>query len=132
MGKPITIKNLGVCYAFPDLCWTTLPLVGKVPVPYTNIGQLSDVEDTADSVKVNGESVVTSNSSISSTTGDEAGVEKGLISEEIGGKVEFVSYSMTVKAEGHYVVRLGDITTQNDGNAVGTVLGGFPTVLVGG
>jgi hypothetical protein len=37
-----------------------------------------------------------------------------------------------VKANGKGIVRLGDSTTQNNQNAVGTVLGGLPTVLVGG
>jgi hypothetical protein len=37
-----------------------------------------------------------------------------------------------VFANGNAVVRLGDPTDQNNGNAVGKVLGGFPKVLVGG
>jgi hypothetical protein len=49
-----------------------------------------------------------------------------------GGKVEFATFSLTVKAEGSNVVRMFDTTKQNNGNAVGQVLGGVPNVLVGG
>jgi hypothetical protein len=65
--------------------------------------------------------------SIGSTTGDAAG-QPGTTS----GPVEFASYSATVKAAGSEVVRMFDQTKQNNGNAVGIVLGGFPKVLVGG
>lgn len=47
------------------------------------------------------------------------------------GEVKFVSFSQTVFAVSGNVVRQGDSTTQNKGNASGTVLGGLPTVLVG-
>ena len=134
MTKPVTVKGNGICFAFPNVCWTPAPIPsGKVPIPYPSIGQLEDAESCAESVLINGKPIVTSNSSISSTTGDEAGTAGGgIISSSQGGKVEFITFSMTVKAEDGHVVRFGDQTTQNDGNAVGTVLGGDPTVLVGG
>lgn len=129
MGQPITTKGQGICFAFPDVCLTPAPpSPSPVPVPYPNIGQLSDASGTASSVKAGGSEVVTSASEIPTTTGDEAGSSHPTIQ----GKVQFVSFSMTVKAEGNNIVRMFDTTTQNAGNAVGQVLGGFPTVLVGG
>lgn len=134
MSKPITVKGNGVCFAFPDVCWTPAPVPsGRLPIPYPNIGQLSEAQSCAESVLINGKPIVTSSSQIPTTTGDEAGsAGGGIISGKQKGKVEFITYSLTVTAEGGHVVRLGDQTQQNDGNCVGTVLGGDPTVLVGG
>jgi hypothetical protein len=89
---------------------------------------LSDATGTASSVKAGGDEVITNASEIGTTTGDEAGSAHSTFA----GKVQFVSFSATVKAEGNFVVRMFDTTTQNAGNAVGQVLGGVPTVLAGG
>lgn len=130
MGLPITTQGPGICFAFPDVCKTQVG-PATVPLPYPNIGQLSDAQGVASSVLVGGKAVVTSNSSISTTTGDEAGAVGGVVSGVTKGEVKFVTFSATVLAEGGNVVRLSDTTTQNKGNAVGQVLGGNPTVLVG-
>lgn len=133
MARPITVKE-GICFAFPDVCLTPAPPAPPIPVPYPNIAQLSDAQDTASDVTAGGKEVVTANSSIASSTGDEAGSNGGVTSGTTKGECRFVegSVSQTVKANGHGVVRLGDQTTQNNENAMGTVLGGFPRVLVGG
>ena len=124
MGKPITTNSAGICFAFPNVLTTTIAGT-PTPIPYPSIGQLSEAQDTAGTVFAGGDEVVTSNSSIETTTGDEpADANKG-------GPVDFTGFSESVKAEGFGVVRLTDQTKQNNGNAVGTVLGGFPTVLVG-
>jgi hypothetical protein len=101
-------------------------------VPYPNIGQLRDADGVADSVRVNNEPVIIQDSTIPSTTGNEAGTTGGITSGGTQGEVEFTTASTTVLINGVGVVRMFDSTTQNDGNAVGTVLGGVPTVLVGG
>jgi hypothetical protein len=132
MGAPIATTEGGICFAFPDVCLTPAPPGPLVPLPYPNIGQLSEAIDTANSVLVNGKPVVTKQSNIPTTSGDEAGSSGGVTSGTTKGKVEFVSFSASVLAEdGKNVVRLGDTTRQNNGNAVGTVLGGNPSVLVG-
>ena len=129
MGQPIATKGPGICFAFPDVCLTPAPpSPSPVPVPYPNIGMLSDATGTASSVKAGGNEVITQDSSISTTTGDEAGTSHATTK----GEVRFVTFSGTVRAEGSFVVRMFDTTTQNAGNAVGQVLGGVPTVLVGG
>jgi uncharacterized Zn-binding protein involved in type VI secretion len=126
MAQPITVTD-GVCFAFPDVCQTPSP-GGPVPIPYPNIAQLSSATDTASSVNAGGKPVVIETSSIATSSGDEAGTGgPGPI-----GKCTFTTFSKTVKANGKGIVRLGDTTSQNAGNAVGAVLGGLPTVLVGG
>ena len=127
MGKPITTTSGGICFAFPNVCTTTVPPAPPVPIPYPSIGQLSDASGAATSVEAGGHPVVVQSSEIATTSGDEA-ADAGTN----GGKVAFTSASSTVLAEGSGVVRLLDQTSQNDGKAVGVVLGGLPRVLVGG
>ncbi len=138
MGFPIATKKSGfICFSFPDVCKTPAPpSPSPVPIPYPNIGQLSDATGTSNSVRVGGDPVITKVSEIPQTTGDEAGSIGGVTSNVTKGKVKFTSYSSSVRAEGKEIVRMFDTTEQNIGgassNAVGTVLGGVPNVLVGG
>ena len=144
MGTPIaTVKPGGICQAFPDLCDTNVPLVGIVPVPYTNTAQLKDAELTSedDKVKAGGDWIVVidpadpTSSYIKESTGNEPAI-KGIISEVTKGQCNFLSGSSTVFAGGKKVVRMFDPTGQNaddqTANCIGAVLGGVPTVLVGG
>lgn len=127
MGKPITTIAGGICFAFPDVCNTPIG-VASVPIPYPNVGQLNSTADASATVFVDGKNVVTDNSNIPTTTGDEAGSLS-----PTKGKVEFSTASTSVFCDdGKAIVRMFDTTTQNNGNAVGVVLGGVPTVLVGG
>ena len=129
MVKPIATKT-GICFAFPDILLTPTPS-GDAPVPYSNIAQLSSASDTASTVTAGGKDVIIEGSSISSSSGGEAGVNGGVKSDGHLGECTFTSFSKTVKAEGGGIVRQGDTTDQNDRNAVGNVMIGFPTVLVG-
>ena len=134
MGMPVTTTSGGICFAFPNVCWTKVPPPpSEVPIPYPSIGRLDEAETTGDapSVYAGAQQVVTQVFEIKNTTGDEAS-ERGVVSGTKSGKVEFATASLTVFAQGSSVVRLGDTTLQNAGNAQGTVLGGFPTVTVGG
>lgn len=131
MGQPITVTD-GICFAFPDVCLTPAPPGPPVPIPYPNIAQLSAATGTASNVNAGGKPVVIDGSKIENSSGDEAGVNGGVTSGVNMKACEFTKFSGTVKANGKGIVRLGDTTKQNNGNAVGTVLGGLPTVLVGG
>jgi uncharacterized Zn-binding protein involved in type VI secretion len=127
MGQPICPMQ-GIAFAFPDVCDTPTP-GGPVPIPYPNIAQLADAEDVADELLLGGSSAkaILEGSRIATSTGDEggsAGVTKGAC-EVTGG-------SSTVLYGGKGIARFGDATSQNAENAVGTLLGAFPTVLVGG
>jgi hypothetical protein len=130
MGKPITTKAGGICSAFPNVC-TTPAAPSPVAIPYPSIGQLSSASGTATDVYAGNNLVVIKTSTISSSTGDAAGSLLGVKSGTVSGSVSFKSASGTVFANGTEVVRMFDQTEQNGTNAVGTVLGGLPTVLVG-
>ena len=131
MAQPITTKSSGgICFGFPDVCKTPTS-GGPVPIPYPNIGDLSQATKTSQSVKINGKPIILEDSEVPTSSGDEAGSIGGVISGKIKGKVTFATYSSTVKVEGKGVVRMGDTTQQNQDNAVGTVLYGESTLKGG-
>ncbi|HMR48208.1 MAG TPA: DUF4150 domain-containing protein [Arachnia sp.] len=126
MPQPIAIAQ-GTCFAFPDVLSTPTP-GGPVPMPYPNVAQLADAQDTASTVNAGGTPVILKGSSILRSSGGEAGTA----GPPPNGKCSFTSASKTVFANGQEVVRQFDATSQNGGNAVGTVMSGLATVLVGG
>lgn len=133
MGRPIC-PTQGIAFAFPDICKTPSP-GGSVPVPYPNIAQLSDAKDVADDLLLGGSPLkaLLLDSFVQASTGDEGGTAGGgLKSGGIKGQCKVTSASTTVLYGGKGVARFGDTTSQNDENATGTLLGAFPTVLVGG
>ena len=125
--KPIATTS-GICFAFPDVRRTPTP-GGPTPVPYPNTAQLSDASGTAKNVNAGGKPVILESSSITPSTGGEAGTGGGV--NQPGGPCRFAAASQTVRANGTGIVRQGDATDQNGGNAKGTVMVGLPTVLVG-
>lgn len=130
MGKPVARKE-GICMAMPDICLTPAPPGPPVPIPYPNIAQLSGATGTAATVKAGGKEVIVESSEIPTSSGDEAGTAGGQTSGTFMQKCTFVGFSGTVKAEGKGIVRQLDATRQNNDNADGFVMTGFPTVLVG-
>lgn len=135
MAQPAAIAD-GMAMAMPDVCLTPAPPSAPVPVPYPNIAQLADATGTSadggPGVFANGKAILLEGSEIAQSTGDEAGSAGGVTSGTTRGKTEFVTFSATVKVRGKGVVRFGDTTRQNNGNAVGSVLSAPSTVFVGG
>lgn len=130
MGKPVA-RTEGICMAMPDICLTPAPPAPPVPIPYPNIAQLSGATGTAATVNAGGKPVIVESSEIPTSSGDEAGTAGGQTSGTFLQKCTFAGFSGTVKAEGKGIVRQLDATRQNNGNADGVVMTGFPTVLVG-
>lgn len=131
MGQPIAVTD-GVAFAFPNICLTNVG-TATVPIPYPSIAQLSDAEDVSEDVLAGGKGIILAETSkVSSTSGDEAGTDGGVISGGNSGECTFPQGSGTVKVNGKAVVRMGDPTQQNGTNAMGTVLGGLSSVMVGG
>lgn len=130
MGQPIA-RTAGTCVAFPDVLRTPTP-GGPVPMPYPNIAQLSAAEQTSPNVNAGGKPVIRKDSSIKDSSGGEPGTGGGVSSGTQLKSCTFAQASATVKVNGQGVVRQGDATKQNDSNAVGQVMVGLPTVLVGG
>lgn len=136
MSQPIAVTD-GQAFAFPNVCLTPVPGSSPVPIPYPSVAVLSDAEPVSKDVTVGGKGVILSDQSkVSSTSGDEAGTDDGVTSMTHGGKCEFPAGSSSVQINSKWVVRMGDQTHQNVGdpgpNAFGTVLAGDSSVLVGG
>jgi len=106
----------GVTIAFPDVCKTPAPPAPFVPIPYPNIAKSSDSDKTAKKVKTDGKPVCVKDSNFKTSTGDEAGTLKGIVSAKTKGKAEFVNFSFDVKVEGKNVPRAMDLMLHNDKN----------------
>lgn len=115
-NKTVVHKDSGgITAVFPDVCKTPSP-GGPVPVPYPNVARSSDSGQCARSVKVDGQPVCIEKSVFTTSTGDEAGAAKGVVSSTTKGKAEFVMWSMDVKIEGKKVPRALDLMLHNDKN----------------
>ena len=138
MSRPIAIAK-GIAFAFPDVCNTPAPPGSPIPIPYPNIAQLDQADSITDEsdkellVGSSGDYVLLAEAEISSSAGNEAGSAGGVSSGVTKGpcKITQASQSVVYGPEEKGLVRFMDPTEQNDGNAVGMVLGAFPTVLVG-
>ncbi len=124
MGTTVIVNNMtvshkgssGISTAFPDVCKTPAPPAPPVPIPYPNVAMSGDVDKGSKKTKFDGKVVCLKKSKLKTSTGDEAGALKGIVSNKIKGKAAFVSYSFDVKVEGSNVCRLADPTTQNMGS----------------
>lgn len=118
-GRGIAHKgNGGKNIVFPDVCKTPIgPAV--VPIPYPNLGQDADTAKGPKSVKVDGQMPMVKGAEFSTSTGDEAGTAKGVISGTTNGVCEFMMYSFNVKFEGKNACRLGDPLFHNKKNIMG-------------
>lgn len=99
----------------PDVCNTPAPPASPVPVPYPNIAQCNMAKSNTCSEKVFivGANALNQKTEISSTSGDEAGVNNGAASGKVMGKAKFLNGSMAVKIEGSPAVLIGSGTGHN-------------------
>ena len=115
----ITHKGSGAeSISGPDVCLTPVGK-SKVPIPYTNVARSSTLAGGSKSVFINGQSVAIAGSCYSSSTGDQAGSGKGLLSGTVGDKAVFINWSSDVRIEGRGVCRNGDLMVHNNGNTIG-------------
>lgn len=108
----------GMSTVFPDVCKTP---VGSavVPIPYPSIGKSSDTSKGPKTVMIDGQMPMVKGAVYSTSTGDEAGTLKGVISSQNKAECEFMMYSFDVKFEGKNVCRLGDPLFHNKKNIMG-------------
>ena len=143
MGKPIApIEN--IAFAFPDICLTTIPPAGPVPIPYPNIAQLADAIDISNEgnkeLLVGGKHVLLKISTVKSSSGAEPADPNSGVTSGVKNKICYMdqaSGSVFYGGSKAGLVRFMDTTGQNagsaqgPGNATGMVLSSNPTVLVG-
>lgn len=123
-------KQAGQCMGVPDVCLTPAPPGPPVPTPYPNIAMPMMGNPATTKVLICGAPALTKASTISISSGDEAGANGGTASGTVMGAVEFVMSSQKVKLEGNFAVRLGDSTKHNGGNTVGAVLAPSQSVVM--
>lgn len=114
---PASTKGGGNCLGAPDVCLTPAPPAPPVPTPYPNSGMVNQAKKTSKKVKFSGKQAVTVQSEISRSMGDEAGVNKGVMSGMNMGKITFKKGSSKVKAQGKKCVHLTSVTGHNGSNA---------------
>lgn len=118
-GRGIVHKGSGgLSTVFPDVCKTP---VGSavVPIPYPNIGRAADTSKGPKSVRMDGEMPMVKGAKYSKSSGDEAGVKKGLISGKNKAECEYMMYSFDIKLEGKNACRMGDPLYHNKKNIMG-------------
>ena len=108
----------GMSTVFPDICKTPVP-GAVIPIPYPNIGMASDTSKGPKKVTTDKKMPMVKGAKYKQTSGDEAGVQKGVISSKTKGEAEFLMYSFDVKFEGKNVCRLGDPMFHNKKNIMG-------------
>lgn len=114
---PASTTAGGNCFAMPDTCLTPAPPAPPVPIPYPNTGMVNQAKKTATKVKFAGKPVVTKKSEISRTMGDEAGVNKGVMSGMNMGKLTYKMGTSKVKIEGQDCIRLTSMCGHNGTSA---------------
>lgn len=116
---PAATNGGGQCFAFPDVCKVPAPPAPFVPVPFPNIGMLTQAKGSSCSkkVKIANKKVITVKSEISRTSGDEAGTLKGMISATNMDKAVFKKGVSSVKVEGNDIVNHLKPTAHNGTNA---------------
>jgi hypothetical protein len=115
---PASTTEKGECAAYPNTCKTP---AGETVVllPYANHAALehSDMNTVASTVFIVGKNAVTENSEIVASSGDEAGVDGGVISGTVSGSCRFRLGSSAVSIEGYAVAYSGTLIGQNGANA---------------
>lgn len=125
MGVTVGVNQLsvvhkgsgGITIAFPDVCKTPAPpSPSPIPIPYPNIAKSSDSAKTAKKVYCDGNKVCNKASNFSRSNGDEPGTLKGIVSNKVMDKAEFVNFSFDVFFEGKNAVRALDLMLHNAKN----------------
>ena len=117
MTMPAATKAGGMCFGAPDVCLTPAPPGPPVPVPYPNTAQLAATTGTVAKVLVENKETVAQGARIPNSSGDEAGVNGGVISGVNMGPAEPKVFSSKVYLAGRKAVTLTAVTGQNGGNA---------------
>ena len=109
----------GMDLGFPDVCKTPMPPVGEpVPIPYPDIAMTPTSEPMAENVLVDCTPALNMMSKGLVSAGDDAGVELGLITEEISGETEYIVGCFTIFVDGVPAQRLTSVTGQNGNGAL--------------
>ncbi len=113
---PVSTKAGGMTMAMPDVCKTP---VGNavVPIPYPNMGSLSQSSGVSTKVKIAGAAAFTMKSKITMSSGDEPGTMKGVMSSKNKGECKPKKGSSKVKIQGQPAIFMTCMFGHNGSNA---------------
>jgi len=114
---PASTKGGGQCLGFPDVCLVPAPPAPPIPTPFPNTGMVNGAKKTSTKVKIKGKAVVTKKSEMSRSMGDEAGVNKGVVSGMNMSKVTYKKCSSKVKIQGQACAHHTSMTGHNGSNS---------------
>ena len=115
---PAANRGAGQNIGFPDVCLTPAPPAPPVPIPYPNIAMNAQAEGYSQVVKVSGVNALTVGSTISMTSGDEAGASHPTVK----GTGMYTTGNPIVSIDGLPAIHLACPTTGNKmNNPVGLV-----------
>jgi hypothetical protein len=116
---PASCKAGGQALGTPDVCLTPAPPSPPVPTPYPNMAMLPQATPPtcARRVNVGNQPAITLATQIPMSSGDEAGVNGGVMSGMFKGPVAFKRGSVKVKIEGNAAAFLTSTTAHNGSNA---------------
>lgn len=120
-------KSKGIAIGFPDVCKFPMPSpsgITPVPLPFPNFALSMQADGCASSVKVEGEPIMTSESTISMSYGDCMGNLGGIISTMNDSMAWPCNYSRDVTVEGNGVFRALDPMILNLINTMGFMIQG--------
>jgi hypothetical protein len=132
---PAATNGGGQAMGMPDVCKVPAPPAPPIPTPFPNIAMLPQAVGTSVMVKFGGKLVITQNSKVPMSSGDEAGVAGGVVSGMNIGACAFKMGVPTVKVEGNPVVTLLKPTGQNgvNANCMGTIVSpSQATIIING
>lgn len=114
---PMSSKGGGQAFGMPDVCLTPAPPGPPVPVPYPNTAMINQASKTSTKVKVCGKPACNLKTEVPRTSGDEAGLNKGVVSGMNMSKMTYKVGSDKVRIEGQKAVYLTSMTAHNGANA---------------
>lgn len=108
-----------MCVVFPDVCKVPAPPAPPIPTPFPNIAQCSDARGSSctKKIKILNKPVLHKGSVISRSSGDEAGVLKGVVSSTNMDQAAYRTSVSKVQVEGNDIVTHLKNTAQNGNNA---------------
>lgn len=114
---PMSCKASGQGFAMPDVCLTPAPPAPPVPIPYPNMAMVNQASKTSTKVKVCGKPACHLKTEVPRSSGDEPGLNGGVVSAMKMSKMTYKVGTGKVLVEGQKAVYLTSMTGHNGANA---------------
>ncbi len=115
---PASTTMAGMCMGTPDVCKVPAPPAPPVPTPFPNMAQcpMTNTGTASTKVKIMNMPAIIMNTMINLSSGDEAGVLGGMISNVFIGPAKYFKGSVKVMFDGKPAMHLTSMAGQNGSN----------------